>query len=67
MANQKNNKENIKSESKNRRKIIPGIILTTLGIIFLLNNYGFAQIDIGRLWPLFLIIPGLFMLLGKSK
>jgi hypothetical protein len=65
MASQKDNKE--KSEPNNKRKIIPGIILVTLGLIFLLNNYGFAQIDIGRLWPLFLIIPGFFMLLGKSK
>jgi len=54
-------------KSKPKRKIIPGIILITLGLIFLLNNYGFANIDIGRLWPLFLIIPGIVMIFGAPK
>lgn len=47
--------------------VIPGIILVLLGLIFLLNNYGVANIDIGRLWPLFLLIPGLWILYEASK
>lgn len=47
--------------------VLPGIILVTLGTIFLLNNYGLTNFDIGKLWPLFLIIPGVFMILGKTK
>jgi hypothetical protein len=54
-------------ESNNHRKILPGIILLSLGIIFLLNNYGYMNFDIGKLWPIFLIIPGLFMILGKTN
>jgi lia operon protein LiaF len=46
-------------------RILPGLILVALGMIFLLDNYGFTNIDIGRLWPIFLIIPGLYILLWK--
>jgi len=59
--------ENKTYKSKRNRKILPGIILVLLGSIILLNNYGFTDIDIARLWPIFLIIPGVFMLLGASK
>ena len=63
------NNENNKpvSEKKKQGKILPGIILVVLGVSFLLNNYGFTNFDIGKLWPLFLIIPGVLMLIGKSK
>lgn len=56
-------------ECRHRRKhgILPGVILVILGTIFLLNNYGFTNFDIGKLWPLFLIIPGIFIILGKTK
>lgn len=48
-------------------KIVPGVLLVILGLIFLLNNYGFGFINLGRLWPLFLIIPGIYMLFGDNK
>lgn len=35
-----------------------GIILVLLGITFLLNNYGITFIDIGKIWPIFLILLG---------
>ena len=57
-----------KTETEKAKKgILPGVILIVLGVVFLLNNYGYTEIDIGKLWPLFLIIPGIFMILGKSK
>jgi hypothetical protein len=54
-------------QKKHRGKLLPGLILVTLGSIFLLNNYGLTTIDIGKLWPLFLIIPGVLMLFGMTK
>lgn len=61
-------KDNKKIDCKKKdKKIMTGLILLSLGFIFLLNNYGFTNIDIARLWPIFLIIPGLFMLLSKQK
>lgn len=44
--------------------IVPGVFLVALGVIFLLNNYGITTINLGNLWPIFLIIPGIFMLMG---
>ncbi|MFQ6054488.1 MAG: LiaI-LiaF-like domain-containing protein [Methanosarcinales archaeon] len=38
------------------------LILITIGVIFLLNNFGFIPYDIWDLWPLILIIIGLGML-----
>jgi hypothetical protein len=49
-------------------RIIPGSILLFLGIVFLLQNYGIIQGDVwGKLWPIFLIIPGLLILFSPNK
>jgi hypothetical protein len=59
-----------KEERKYKGKhggVVPGVILVLLGLIFLLNNYGVTNVDIGRLWPLFLIVPGVFMLYRASE
>jgi hypothetical protein len=46
------------------------VILILLGIIFLLNNFGILPWTswsyLWRLWPLFLIVPGIHMVFGKS-
>lgn len=47
--------------------VFPGIILLAMGVIFLLNNYGFTTFDLGKLWPIFLIIPGAYMIMGLHK
>ena len=57
----------VKEESKcchrkRRSGILPGVILILLGLIFLLDNYGYTVIDIGKLWPIFLIVPGFFII-----
>ena len=64
MAEENSEKPEIKRRNKG---IMPGIILIVLGTIFLLNNYGYANIDIGKLWPLFLITPGIFIVFGHTK
>jgi hypothetical protein len=45
--------------------MFPGLFLILLGIGFLLNNYGIIAFNIGKLWPIFLIIPGFFMFTGQ--
>jgi hypothetical protein len=46
----------------------PGIWLILIGLIFLLSNFGFFHGNTwGKLWPLFIIIPGLFMLLRPRR
>lgn len=46
-----------------------GIVLVALGIYFLLSNHGLVP-PLGQLldkwWPLFMIIPGAVILLGRS-
>jgi hypothetical protein len=44
--------------------MFPGLFLILLGTGFLLNNYGIIAFNIGKLWPIFLIIPGFFMFTG---
>lgn len=56
--------------SKNHKGIFGGIILITVGIIFLLNNFGLLPWSVWsilwRFWPLFLILGGLEILLGNN-
>ncbi len=63
-----NQSENIGSRRHKYGRILPGSILLVLGIVFLLSNYGIIQGDIwGKLWPLFLIVPGLLILFGPDR
>ena len=60
-----------KTNQEERRKmwgsVMPGVILVFVGGVFLLNNYGVTNINIGNLWPLFIIIPGIFMIFGQHQ
>jgi phage shock protein C len=48
--------------------MIWGIILVFLGVVFLLSNYGIVSADIGKLWPVILVIVGIGMLYkGQEK
>ncbi|WP_349255178.1 LiaI-LiaF-like domain-containing protein [Trichlorobacter sp.] len=44
-------------------------MLVTLGILFLLSNHGVIP-PLGQLlnkwWPIFMIVPGILILLGRS-
>ncbi len=52
------------------RRLIPALVLITLGTLFLLDNLGVAGIDAGQLiatwWPLLLILAGTSRLLGRT-
>lgn len=54
------------SKKDSRGSLIGGIILIGVGFIFLLSNLGIIP-DIGSMWPLFLIIVGIAVILGGSK
>ncbi len=59
-----------KSSSTRKRvwgATLPGLFLVVLGIGFLLNNYGITTFNIGKLWPVFLIIPGVFLLSSTQR
>lgn len=43
-----------------RSGIFPGLMLITLGIFLLVNNMGLVTFNMAYLWPLFLLVPGLF-------
>ena len=57
------------SEKRNSpwRGKLPGVVLVFLGLGFLLNNYGFTSFDIGKLWPVLLIVPGVLLLTRNHR
>src|ERR1700710_2398726 len=51
-------------------KLIPGMILVMIGAIFLLNNFGYIHFhlrNLFHLWPIFLVIAGVNLLLASNK
>lgn len=51
-------------------KIVPGVILITLGVIFLLHSFNLFHIhwaNIFHLWPIFLVIAGVNLLLANNR
>jgi hypothetical protein len=51
-------------------KLIPGLILVMIGAAILLANYGYLQFhwwNIFRLWPIFLVIGGVNLILAHNK
>jgi hypothetical protein len=55
----------------NRHGFLWPIVLTGLGVIFLLSNFGIIQMPVWtaivRLWPVLLIALGLNLVIGRSK
>ena len=55
---------------RNRNPLVGGLVLVTLGVLFLLSNHGLLP-SLGSLldtwWPLFLIVPGILTLLGYRR
>ena len=46
----------------------PGVWLIFIGILFLLSSFGVFHGEVwGKLWPLFIIIPGLFMIFRPRR
>lgn len=55
--------------NKNNGNLIGGLILITLGVLFLLDRF-MPRVDFGDLWPVILIVAGIAVLAGsfsKSK
>ncbi len=51
-------------------RLIPGLVLVSIGVIFLLNNYGLIDFHWGnlfRLWPVFLVVGGVNLLLSNTR
>jgi len=51
-------------------KLIPGLILVLIGAALLLANFGYLEfhwVNIFRLWPIFLIIGGVNLVLSHNK
>lgn len=44
-----------------RSNLVLGALLVTAGILFLLSNLGFMHFDWNLLWPLALLIPGIYL------
>lgn len=50
----------------NNNKMFIGIVVIAVGIIFLMNNFGYHFISISKLWPLLVIALG-FMMISRKK
>ncbi len=68
------NKEKESEDSYKRRnrlfygRTYPAIWLIIIGLFFLLNNFGYLHGEVwGKLWPVFIILPGLFLLLRPRR
>jgi hypothetical protein len=51
-------------------RMIPGVILVVIGAMFLLFNFGYINFhweNFAILWPLFIIVPGVLLLLSVFK
>jgi hypothetical protein len=46
------------------KDVIIGVVLITLGILFLLDNLDLIEINFGLLWPVLIILAGLFFVVG---
>ncbi|MEW5701382.1 MAG: DUF5668 domain-containing protein [Candidatus Zixiibacteriota bacterium] len=52
-----------KAPKVKRAPVTGGVILTGIGLVFLLSNFGVIP-NIGRSWPLILIVVGVALLAG---
>ena len=68
MIDEDKNKDYWSSNSYWYGRVYPGIWMLVIGIIFLLNNFGYLQGEAwGKLWPLFIIVPALFMIFRPHR
>lgn len=60
----------VRVENRRRPSLFWPVLLIAAGVLFLLDNLGYADIDFGqlwRLWPVFIILAGLDLLLGRRS
>lgn len=58
------NGQPVKENKKDKRNIGGALILLAIGIFFLLENY-ITSFDIGKLWPVILIVIALVMIFKR--
>ncbi|MEW5876050.1 MAG: DUF5668 domain-containing protein [Candidatus Zixiibacteriota bacterium] len=54
-----------KDKAATRGGLVSGIILTGIGVLFLLQNFGFLEFS--HSWPLILIVIGLALIVGSPR
>lgn len=54
------------AESLRKRSLVPGVILIGLGLVFLAANF-FPELDMGKLWPVILVVIGLALLMQRKR
>lgn len=60
-------KRHYRERKGNDSTIITGVIMITLGILFLVDRY-FPEIDFGDLWPFILIVIGILIIVrGRNN
>ncbi|KMM76943.1 membrane protein [Xanthomonas sp. NCPPB 1128] len=54
-----------------KSNVIAAIVLIVIGLVFLANNLGWTNLNLGRLiatwWPAILVAVGVGMLFGRGK
>jgi len=55
-----------KTEHRKNSRLVGGLILICLGLLFLVNNF-LPWFSLSKLWPLILVILGLVLLIGSFK
>ena len=58
------NSQPVKENKKDKRNISGALILLAIGIFFLLENY-ITSFDIGKLWPVILIVIAIVMIFKR--
>ena len=49
-------------------RVYPGVWLIVIGVIFLLNSFGYLRWSSwGKLWPVFIIVSGVLMLIRPRR
>jgi hypothetical protein len=59
-------KENVNAKTVEDKSWIGGLVLITLGMLFLVHQFV-PFLDFSKTWPLFLIILGLIVIFGGKK
>ena len=50
-------------------KIISGMVVILLGLIFLAQNFGYMDdvLNFSNIWPVFMVIGGLYMMFNREN
>lgn len=57
--------KSVQNEKLYNARLWVAVVLILTGIVFLLNNFGLFYIDVGKLWPVWIILVGLLLILKE--